>query len=572
MGEGRSRNYLFLMGCFLFLALVLGTASCGGQGTDSALAPPRENVTITGIISSSQEGPGTKAQTESQPNEDEETPLLCSVENFVCTITFSGFEGDLIHSAQVIITLPTCNELPVNGETVSLGNYSVDPSTVADGFSLSVSCMAASGSILEEFFGTFDCDLSIVLGPDGTANVVCTLGNLFDGLTSDQAIVLAIQFGCPTLLLVTGLTDDCEEDDEGFLCGFIKDIIDQALAALECEEEGGGGGGECGDGTADEGEVCGEPNSPACPPAHRCVDCICITNCGNRQLDFGEVCDQSAIPNGCEAGQLCSRFCDSCVTQAVCGDDICQPNENFETCPEDCEAGQDFCIDCPTTSLCNPVGGGTSLCFDSTLCPTPETIGVWCGPMGNAVCEAAESKGAPPSTCDGTCCSTGTSDSCGDLVFDSEAEDCDYVTGGKGGTMPEGCDFLTEACDSDICRCVALGCDFDFNCEFNESGVLCTHDCFLSCNDGVCGDPGEIINCSSFGDCANCNGDHVCDPATGENNNNCFDCPAPRCGNGAIEGKEVCEGADLNGCSDPPVGAVCSEDCLRCELAAPPPR
>ncbi|MDD5739406.1 MAG: FG-GAP-like repeat-containing protein [Candidatus Peribacteraceae bacterium] len=78
--------------------------------------------------------------------------------------------------------------------------------------------------------------------------------------------------------------------------------------------------GQCGDGTTNSGELCGEPGLSACPNGKTCQGCLCVTvssssssssfsslgqACGNGIAETGEVCGEPGL--SCPSGKSCQR-------------------------------------------------------------------------------------------------------------------------------------------------------------------------------------------------------------------------------------------------------------------------
>lgn len=96
---------------------------------------------------------------------------------------------------------------------------------------------------------------------------------------------------------------------------------------------------DCGDGSVDPGEECGEPTL-TCPSGQQCniVTCLCYT-CGDGTLDPGEQCEVGiACPNAtdqcnplsCQCGPCDMENCGSCGDDPARGDDpdgLCEERE-----------------------------------------------------------------------------------------------------------------------------------------------------------------------------------------------------------------------------------------------------
>ena len=276
--------------------------------------------------------------------------------------------------------------------------------------------------------------------------------------------------------------------------------------------------------------TCADDDGCCAPGCDATSDNDCSVVCGDGVIDSGELCDGNC-PTACDDGLACTAdvlrgsaaTCDAecafdAITVCVNGDGCC-PTACDSTNDDDCSAtcgngvvdAGETCDDssptaCPTT------------CDDGDLCTTDQLLG------GAANCNAQCSYAAVTSCVGGDgCCALGcnaNNDSdcasvCGNGVTEG-SETCD-------GNCPSTCDD-SDACTTDTRTGSEPNCD-----------VQCTSTPITACSttsDGCC--------------------------PTGCNAVNDADC-GPVCGNGVIEGSEVCDGNCPTNCDD---GDACTLDLL----------
>jgi hypothetical protein len=192
------------------------------------------------------------------------------------------------------------------------------------------------------------------------------------------------------------------------------------------------------------------------------------TDCGNNQIDSGEICDgtnlglESCLTQGFDSGDLaCSSDCLSfdtslCISNFVCGDNICGINEN---CPQD--AGG-----CPDNSCYEPT------CING------------CGQVVVADNGNDEFCIAPDS------CQSGICIDCGDNIINGN-EICDRTDLGSESCLTQGFDSGTLGCLSD--------------CSGFDTGSCITNP---TCN--ACTDCDTIFSPCSYQECHS-----DCNPGTG---------------------------------------------------------
>lgn len=195
-------------------------------------------------------------------------------------------------------------------------------------------------------------------------------------------------------------------------------------------------------------------------------------------------------------GPLDVLYCpEDCPAPPVCGNGVCEQDENDSNCPQDC--GSLRCGD----GVCNAL---ENLCLCPADCPGLETVEESCGDGVDNDCDG-------PVDCDDPDC-FGTAGCCGDDVCAGDETKC--------------------ACPED-CYCGNGECDQD---EDEES---CPNDCGEpeACGDGVCSRSESTAICP-----ADCVGE-VCgngECEQGEDEESCFkDCGPPGCGDGVCAGDET---------------------------------
>ncbi len=335
-----------------------------------------------------------------------------------------------------------------------------------------------------------------------------------------------------------------------------------------------------------------------CPKGCSYVDdADCPTECGNGQVEPGEICDRDC-PTDCDDGNACttdtlSGSAENC--NAVCGhqlitacvpgdgccpagcnalaDDDCSAScgngtiEDGETCdgncPVDCNDGNACTVDSLTGSAANcsaacshPIiqecVSGDGCCPVACSANTDSDCSASCG---NGVIEDGETcDGDCPLACDdGNACSldslTGSAANCSAACVHQTVYEC--VSG--DGCCPAGCNSVSDSDCSASCGNGVV-----------EDGESCDGNCPVDCNDGnactVDSLTGSAANCSAV--CVHqtvheCVSGDGCCPA-GCNSVNDSDCSAS-CGNGVVEDGETCDGDCPTDCDD---ADACTDDSL----------
>jgi alpha-tubulin suppressor-like RCC1 family protein len=347
---------------------------------------------------------------------------------------------------------------------------------------------------------------------------------------------------------------------------------------------------------------------------------IPVENCGDGVIDVDEECEgtnfygHSCQGFGFYSGDLvCNEFClietSGCAAEGGCGDGIVQVD--FD---EDCDEGELSGETCFSLGYYGgELGCGDTCRFDLTGCETHGICGDGriqggygeecdLGSLDGTTCESFGYHGGNLS-CDDNCqynlsgCEiTGR---CGDSELQVAFEECDggelggascESKGYNGGTL--NCD---NTCNFDLSECTECGdgsLDPGEECEPGQFGsntcdTLGYYGGALSCNVGSC--TFNLGQCEGFGQC----GDNIIQATYGEecegadlNGMSCSNLPAShmtygggplvcgnaclfdlsnceRCGDGIINGGEVCDGTDIGDNSCITGGNVtCIENCL----------
>ena len=323
-----------------------------------------------------------------------------------------------------------------------------------------------------------------------------------------------------------GSVDPGEECEENEHCA-----ADHVCAQCECLPVQT----KCGDGKLDPGEECDLPHDEACESYQQCLVCTCVgeppPECGNGEVDAGEECENN---DHCKADHVCDQ-CECIFVPPACGDTVCSPSENCQTCPEDCEC---------------PPGCPDDACEGAETCKTcPADCGFCCG---NETCQPEFGENCSICAVDcGFCCGNGKCE----LVYGENHETCpadceasptcpdaDCGTDENCNTCPGDCGQCCgdETCqpqfgeDCDTCLADCGFCCGNGKCElvYGESHETCPADCEVppTCPDGECGANENCSNCP--GDCGQCCGNEACQPEFGENCNTCSADCGFCCGNG----------------------------------------
>ena len=274
--------------------------------------------------------------------------------------------------------------------------------------------------------------------------------------------------------------------------------------------------------------------------------------CGDNTVDAAEDCDLGAGTNGA-SGNCCTNECQLATAGAVCRAGAGDPNGSGFVCnpAETCSGASDAC---PTdihhgSEICR--GGGGGFCDPHETCPVgPDSVcgadilksaGTVCSGVAGNLCDLAE-------TCDGiaghgcpmnvilpagTVCRAGSGDVC-DL-----AESCDGIAG-------RGCPVDVILPAGRVCRASADAiCDIAESCT-GIAGQTCPADAGVPAGT-VCRpvNPGDECDLEET-----CGGAMTTCPADLRKPDSDGDTICDACGNGVVEGGEVCDG-----------GGCCAADC-----------
>ncbi|RME55234.1 hypothetical protein D6777_01170 [Candidatus Woesearchaeota archaeon] len=197
------------------------------------------------------------------------------------------------------------------------------------------------------------------------------------------------------------------------------------------------------------------------------------------------------------------------TSEEYCGDNVCNDNEDDETCPEDCEE----------SILTHKDRCGNGVCNDDEdreTCPEDceESILTHKDRCGNGVCNDDEDK----ETCPEDCKKSREICSVSSLDFDNKCDENSYsaakfeCTDGYSDSIEDMCmtedewkAFAKNAC-SDHCETFSPTDDLpafcgDHVCQQQESMIICRQDCLPSprlivCGDGTCNSDYETpLNC-----------------------------------------------------------------------------
>lgn len=177
------------------------------------------------------------------------------------------------------------------------------------------------------------------------------------------------------------------------------------------------------------------------------------TVCGNGAVEGGEECDDGNDING----DGCSA---DCREEPVCGNTICESNEDEQNCPDDC-------LNCPNPNTC---GGCGSL---------PNEPGDSCGTCGIYVCDGTDAVTCDDpglNACNGCAVLTATPDDpcgdCGVYACDgTEAVICDDPgLNGCGGCTVLSPDLNDPCGDCGVYACDGLDAVQCFDPGFNACG------------------------------------------------------------------------------------------------------
>jgi hypothetical protein len=268
-----------------------------------------------------------------------------------------------------------------------------------------------------------------------------------------------------------------------------------SCADAECGGDGCGGScGKCASNEACVGNhceplvpVCCDPQAGAgCPSNATCQDCVCAKD-----------------PSCCGGtwGPQCSTLAKyDCNTECACG---CVPNCSGGNPPGDPKAcGADGC-----GGSCGTCAAGTA-CNPKQLCSKPGA----CGDGTNDLGEDCDGGGVHTATCNKNC----TIASCGDGIYNPEAEACDAGAGCTACACGSGyaSDGWGGCVDNDECATKTHDCAPDAACANIDGSFTC------ACNSGFAGDGNACVdidecadgadNCDPNADCANTEGSFTC--------------------------------------------------------------
>ena len=302
--------------------------------------------------------------------------------------------------------------------------------------------------------------------------------------------------------------------------------------------------GSCPPGFTSVGTECVLP-SVSCPSgsSFEFESVMCVTFCGDGELDEGEECDDGNTMDG----DGCSSTCNYEEPDPYCGDGAV--NQAFEECDDGNTMDGDGC-----SATCKQEGQAP-YCGD--------------GVVNQASEECDDGNTMNGDGCSATCKQEGQAPYCGDGVVNQASEECD-----DGNTMDgDGCSSTCASEGADpYCGDGKINQAFEECDDGNTSdGDGCSSDCeFEDCPDGFftlgkscllssvqCAD-GEWFSLQSLQCQAQRCGDGIvsddeeCDDGNTNDNDGCSSsCLDEYCGDGIVNGQEDCDGT-----SD------CTSDCL----------
>lgn len=352
------------------------------------------------------------------------------------------------------------------------------------------------------------------------------------------------------------------------------------------------GGGQCGDALVQPPEQC-DPgftcaSGTSCTPSG--APCSDGSTCAVRCTD-GSCSNQCRTPTCLNGIVECGEECDP-QTHGECEQDatiLCDPKDN------DGNGFNPTCIDASGRCVGGFCNNSTKTCSTNADCEIPHTCTVisddpCCDLTCNDLCSNSECR-LDSDCASGECCNfdpsgntCGACASCGDGVKQAQEQcddgkQCDGDPGrdcttnpsicaqlNLGQCRPQGGDGCNNICKNEVCQNGTLDpgeeCDDGKQCTFNRS-VLCTSDaecsaiarCILQpsgqkkCPDGS--------TCVVHSDCTD-----TCKAFNGDGcSNQCTIETTAGCGDGIVNGNEVC---DKNGNVGCPQNQTCNSTCSAC--------
>ncbi|HCU23697.1 MAG TPA: hypothetical protein DF383_01670, partial [Deltaproteobacteria bacterium] len=287
------------------------------------------------------------------------------------------------------------------------------------------------------------------------------------------------------------------------------------------------------------GEVC----QASCGDLGLCGDGVCSTqeDCSTCSADCGTCA--SCAHDRCLEGSSLEPRCDECVSQICAGDPYCCTGTWDSLC------AQQVVTLCGRS--CEPGICGDGVCNANEECEScPQDCGV-CPVCGNGIVEGIEE-------CDDG--NTRTGDGCS-----AECIGCGHDVCTQLGTLDPGCD---SPCIAEVCRAVP-------SCCTEQWSLACVQKveelCGRTCSEGTCGNgvlegneaceadtlactppgfcdlgPGSGNTCRCLNTCGNgiCEYELTANSNPRETSESCpQDCPPLVCGNGTVDSGEQCDGA-----------------------------
>ncbi|HEY1554446.1 MAG TPA: DUF4215 domain-containing protein [Kofleriaceae bacterium] len=449
------------------------------------------------------------------------------------------------------------------------------------------------------------------------AALACALLALAGCATQPSSLTCSTGIVCPSPLKCAAVQAVCIENncgdgtvDVGEACDD-GNIIDGDGCSHDCKNEG------CGNGTVDPGEDC-DPPGPSTNGGTACSPTCKFEVCGNGVIDGDthEQCDDGTAnsdaacttPAYANPPATCSNCTTSCTIRTVvgpfCGDHICEAadGEDITNCQEDCMGCGNGSID-PGEECDNGSGNTDTPCaapaYDTatpntpntcSTCTTSCTISTVLGPYcGDGTCQGGD--GETETNCPADCTGCGNGLLEGSEACDNGTENTDTpCTTPAYHNPPNTCSTCTTSCAIHTVEGPFCG---NGTCDTGETKLSCPADC-SGCGNGLLEGTEACDNGAANTDtkcatpayanppatCSTCNtscqivtvegpfcGNGTCDAT--ETKLNCpADCAG--CGNGLIQGSEVCDDGAANTntpCPTPAYNANPPNTCSYCTLS-----
>jgi len=308
----------------------------------------------------------------------------------------------------------------------------------------------------------------------------------------------------------------------------------------------------CGDGFVQAGEACDDGNADN---TDACTTACLAPACGDGFVQSGEACDDGNANN--------TDFCTTSCTVPVCGDGFVQAGE---ACDDGTCSNTDSCLTTCVAARCGDgiVRAGVEACDDgNTNNADGCSNACWIPLCGDGIVQSGEACDDGNFSNTDACLTTCAAASCGDTFVQTGVETCDDGNVVNTDACPSTC--VGATCGDGFVQTGVEACDDGNAVSTDACPTTCTvarcGDGFIQAGVDVC-DDGNLVNgdgCENS--CLLTNGQPctmgpqcdsmVCDPVS-------MVCePANVCGNGTIEGTEICDDGNLTN------GDGCETSCRR---------